>query len=178
MTDGITWEAERTIECVLSEVARRGWTQTSVTLDNFGELRKDQRIQDAQLATLYELYFLPERHEFEWEVLVAIGSVVALGVAGNAAYDLIKSVCSFAASKFQSFLGAAGAARGQGFSQIADDAESLSVFFSTTKRARIADIEEKTSVPREKILPLMKLAGFNHHRAGDLNCCWEVPDGT
>jgi hypothetical protein len=132
-------------------------------------------VLDSQLAAIYELYFPPERHEFEWNTLSAIGMAVAENVAGGAAYDLLKTMCSFAASKFRSLLGPGGAARGEGFTQIAEDAESLKRFFAVTKRARAAEIEEGTRVPREKIGPLMRLAGFVHHRSGELHCCWEAP---
>jgi len=56
-----------------------------------------------------------------------------------------------------------------------NDTEKLKNFFSEHHKARIGGIEQATGLPREKIYPLIKLAGLNHYRRGD-PCWWEMPE--
>jgi hypothetical protein len=58
-----------------------------------------------------------------------------------------------------------------GSNQIGDDAETLKEFFQKVPKARIEEIELATGVSRDKIHPLLKLAGLNHHRRGTA-CYW------
>jgi hypothetical protein len=183
----IVWGAQKSIEHVLSRVASRGWKETPLAVDRFADLRQERRFLEAQVAALYEQYFLPERHEFEWQVLSEIVNAVvtspavefaavsiAGGVIGNAAYDLLKALCSYAASKFEEKLGESGRTRAAGFRQLAADAEKVKSFFQQHTKAQIGEIEEVTGIPREKVYPLMKLAGLDHHRRGN-PCFWETP---
>lgn len=187
MKDDIMWETQKSIEYTVSEVASRGWIDNRLEVDRFAELRKDRRIREAQVAALYEQYFPPERHEFEWQVLSEITVTIvtspavkfaavsiAGGVIGNAAYDMLKAMSSYAASKFEEKLGEKARERAASFRQLAADADKLKSFFSKNHKARIGEIEQSTGLPREKIYPLMKLAGLNHYRRGN-PCYWEMP---
>ena len=186
--DDIVWEAQNSIEHILNKVASRGWKDNPLAVDRFTNLRRERRFLDAQVAALYEQYFCPERHEFEWQILSEIVDAVvkspavgfaavsiAGGVTGNAAYDLIRVLCSHAVSKFEEKLGERGRTRAAGFRQLAADAERVKAFFQQHTKARIGEIEKATGVPRERIYPLMKLAGLDHHRR-DNPCFWETPD--
>jgi len=68
MGDATIWEAQKSIEYVINGVAERGWMEKPLEVDQFAELRKDQRYREAQIAALYEQYFLPERHESDWQI--------------------------------------------------------------------------------------------------------------
>lgn len=187
MSDLIVEEAKKSIAYIISEVADRGWTENQLQVDGFLELRKERRFREAQVAALYEQYFLPERHEFEWEVLSEIVNAitaspavkfaaisVAGGVIGSAAYDLLTTMCSYAATQFQKGLREKARQTIAGFKQLGTDAEKLKSFFSKNHRAKIEEIEQSTGLPRERIYPLMKLAGFNHYRRAN-PCYWEMP---
>jgi len=69
MNDESFKEAQQNIDFTTTRVADRGWSDNPEQADRFAELRQDARFRDAQVAELYEHYFLPERHEFEWQVL-------------------------------------------------------------------------------------------------------------
>jgi hypothetical protein len=181
------WEVERTVDYVVDRVASRGWTDNPVNADRFDQLRTDLAIRSAQVAALYEEYFLPERHEFEWQVLSHIidtivgdpttqfiGGVVVTGIIGSLAYDILKKMCQHTAQVFEQKLGERGKERAIGFRQIASDAQTIQNYFSATERARINDIEKATGIPREKIYPLLKIAGFQHNRRMDA-CYWQLP---
>jgi hypothetical protein len=187
MDENARWELEKGIEYVVDAVANRGWADTELEADDFAVLRMDRRIRDAQVAALYEEYFLPERHEFEWQVLSDIvtavttsplGSFVAVavagGVIGNAAYDLLKALCATTAGLFESKLGKRASARAKSFRQIGDDCDKLKSFFVKNHKARITEIENSTGIPREKIYPLLKIAGLRHQRRGEV-CYWSIP---
>jgi hypothetical protein len=187
MSDNVIWEIRKSIEYTVSEVANRGWADNPLEVDRFANLRKERRIREAQVAALYEQYFLPERHEFEWQVLSDIATAittssvtqfaavaVAGGALGNAAYDLLKIMCSYAASQFEEKLGDKARERAKSFRQLSTDAEKLKSFFSKNQKARIEEIEQATGLPREKVYPLMKLAGLNHYRRYN-PCYWELP---
>jgi len=187
MPDDIDWEAQKNINHIIDQVAVRGWTDNQLQTDDFAELRTDARFRDAQLAQLYEQYFLPERHEFEWLVLAEIvravvhspvtgyvASGVALGVLGNAAWDLLKKMCVEAAHRFEEKLGPSAKERAMGFERLADDAERITAFFNQHSKARIEAIEQETGIARERIHPILKLAGLRHYRRENA-CYWELP---
>ncbi len=165
----------------------RGWSDNPLQTDSFAELRTDRRFNEALIAELYEQYFLPERHEFEWQVLNEIITVVVTssvagfvagavggGILGNAAYDLLKKMCSDVALLFEEKLGEKARERATSFKQLAADAEKIKKFFSQNQKARIEEIEQGTGIARERIYPLMKLAGLKHYRR-DNPCYWEIP---
>jgi hypothetical protein len=186
MNDDVSWEGQKSIEHIIDQVAVRGWLDKQLQTDDFALLRLDKRFSEAQIAELYEQYFLPERHEFEWQILSEIVTtiinspassfVVAAitgGVIGNAAYDLLKKMCLAVAERFEERLGTKARERAMGFRQLASDAEKIKNFFSQIQRARIEEIERETGINRERIYPLLKLAGLKHYRRGD-PCYWEV----
>lgn len=187
MDEEIYWEGQKNIDHVIEEVSTRGWVDNRAQADDFAELRVDKRYRDAQIAELYEQYFLPERHEFEWHVLSEIVGIVvhssvthfvaaglAGGILGNAAYDLLKRMCIDAAERFENKLGEKARERAAGFRHLAADADKIKAFFGQHQKARIEEIERETGISRERIYPLMKLAGSKHYRRDD-PCYWETP---
>lgn len=191
MDDDILWEAQKSMEYVINEVASRGWTDVPLDIDRFAELRQDRMFRDAQVAALYEEYFLPQRHESDWQLLSEIvqalvhvvltspvtdfaAGAIASGVIGSSAYDLLKRMCTHAASLLESKLGEKAHERVASFKRIGEDAEKLKTFFLQKEKARIEEIEQATSLRREQIYPLLKLAGFNHYRRGS-PCYWARP---
>lgn len=195
MTESENRETTQSIDYIVSRVAERGWTQCVRNVDDFAVLRSDKNFRIAQTTEIYEQYFLPERHEWEWQILeeiikAIVGTAVVTGsavltsaaaqslpnsVLGNAAYDVIKTMCRYAASLMRKNLGHEAQPRAEGFEQIAADAELLKTYFSEHSQGRIREIEESTGIPREKIYPLIKLVGCSHVQAGDERCNWRPP---
>jgi hypothetical protein len=182
------WETQKSISYIIDKVANRGWEDKEIEVDRFAELRQDQRFQNAQIAQLYEEYFLPDRHEYEWQILSDIVDFIvtspaiefalisiAGGVLGNTAYDLLKSLCSYVADQYKENFDEKARKRESSFRQIAADVEKIQSFFREKPKARILEIEEGTGLPREKIYPIIKIVGLNHYRRGDKSCYWETP---
>ena len=105
----------------------------------------------------------------------AVGSIVG-GILGNTAYDALKTLCNYAASIIDEKIGKKAKERANSFRQIAADTELLQSFFREKPRARIQEIEDATGLPREKIYPIIKIAGLNHYRRGEHSCYWEMPN--
>lgn len=80
MGDATIWEAQKSTEYVINGVAERGWMEKPLEVDQFAELRKDQRFREAQIAALYEQYFLPERHESDWQMLSEIAQAIVKAI--------------------------------------------------------------------------------------------------
>lgn len=188
INDDNLWETQKSIAYLIDGVAKREWVNTDIDVDYFARLREDSHIRNAQVAQLYEEYFFPERHEHEWQILTeiiglivtapateALVMAVSTGVVGNAAYELLRNLCVYVAEQYKTRLHEKARSRGDSFQQIADDIGKIQTFFREKPRARIAEIESATDVPREKIYPIMKIAGLNHCRRGDNTCYWELP---
>lgn len=175
-------------DCVFSEVAERGWDDREEQVDDFLVLRRERRFRDALCASLYEEYFLPRRHEFEWRVLEDMirtvisspsaqffGAAVASGVVGNAAWELIKVLARKARSRMDAHLGARGEVRAHAFDEIEREVTLIAEFFKKTPEARVDQIAAETGIRRERAHALMKIAGLSHRRRGEA-CFWFIPE--
>src|SRR5260370_20781090 len=154
MSNDTIWEAEKNIEYIINGLSNKGEEKVAAEMDQFAALRKERRFREAQIADLYEQYFLPERHESDWQLLAEVvhevvnaaiyspvvdfaAGAIEGGVIGNAAYDLLKSMCHYVASKFQEKFGEKAHQRSASFKQIGDEVEVLKLFFQNTPKARI-----------------------------------------
>jgi hypothetical protein len=182
------YDTLKVIDYSLDQVNEFGWTDKSTSIDNFEKLRKDHHFKEFIVAGLYEEYFLPDRHEHEWQILNEIVTaivnspsteivvnIVISGVVGNAAYDLLKELCRYTNTQYKKIIGKKAHERAECFLNIANDSEILLGYFKNKKKSRIIEIEEGTGLPREKIYLLLKLAGFTHYRRGEKTCYWENP---
>lgn len=140
-------EFENNIDYIVKKVSQRGWSNLQERADDFAILRKKMEYRNEIILSFYEHYFLPERHEFEWTILKDIvneiitsppyefaAASIAGGVIGNAAYDLLKSLCQTVTTKFQKHLLKDYSERVKGFLEIASDAEKIKIFFGKNLR--------------------------------------------
>jgi hypothetical protein len=54
---------------VIREVTKRGVSENELDADDFEVLLLRKEFKELVVAELYEAYFLPERHESDWQVL-------------------------------------------------------------------------------------------------------------
>lgn len=187
-------EPERTaalIEDALAEVSsiaravgERGCEDIRLAYDDYRVLLGRREYRTMVTSELYENYFLPERHEFDWAVLERIVTAVtdprtqeylrmiAGGVLATATYSLLASAFRHAAASFRE--ARLASERSEPYSQAAADVEALRSFFSSHDSVRIVEVEAGTSIPRERIYPLLKLLGFVHYRSGSRSCSWSA----
>ena len=148
----------------------------------------------AIVTELWEQYVHPPMHECQWELIrdMVASLVSARGVAdsvvGGAALILFGKMCQYARAGLIKLRGEPHHHRrssddGQGppgsleesFAEMASDCEKLARFLAKHAPTRIGDIAEATGIERERIYPLLKLAGMQHVVRGPDRCCWSDP---
>jgi antitoxin ParD1/3/4 len=170
---------------VVREVGRRGIAETELEADDFSVLLARREFKDLVVGELYEAYFLPERHEFDWQLLKEIVAIITSepvkefialsvfsGVIGNVAFLAFRAVLAQTVSEMKN--AKLGAGRQQPFHDMKHDIDGIEKFFQRRECARIAEVETSTGIPREKLRPLLKLLGFTHHRR-KFACNWCRP---
>lgn len=181
-------QKSRDLTYVIRTVGERGVPDHEVETDDYGLLLTRREFSDLVVGELYETYFLPDRHEFEWQILHQmvliltsenvrefIGTAVVGGVLGNAAFAAMRAVLS----RIVSELSRARLPQGRqvAFLDMRDALTQLEQFFGQHDSARIAEIEVATKLPREKIYPLLKLLAFRHERRAN-HCLWRRPGSS
>src|SRR5580693_2253912 len=84
---------------VIREVGKRGVSENERDADDFEKLLSQKEFKELVVGELYEAYFLPERHESDWQVLRELVNIVTSepikefiavsvvgGVIGNTAF--------------------------------------------------------------------------------------------
>ena len=183
--DRIVDQASYDLTHVIRAVAERGSVESELDADDYAALLTRREFKDVVIGELYESYFLPQRHEFDWQILHQIVTVVTSerlrefvaisavsGVLGNAAFAALRAVLSRVRREMR--YAKLPRKRQVPFRAMKADVASIERFFRDSPCARIATIELATSVPREKLYPLLKLLGFKHYRRKH-TCYWCTP---
>lgn len=170
---------------MIQAVARRGIIDEEIEVDDFTDLLSRREFQDVVIGELYEAYFLPKRHEFDWQVIHEIVSIMTSerlkefyavaalgGVIGNASYAALSMLLRRVVTEMKS--AKLLKVRQDPFSAMEKDVRQIESFFRAKPCARIAEIEEATGVERERVYPLLKLLGFTHCRRLH-SCYWCCP---
>ena len=63
----------------------------------------------------------------------------------------------------------------EAFAEMAVDSEKLAHFLGENGPTRIGEMADKTGVERERLYPLLKLAGMEHVVRGPNRWCWREP---
>jgi len=171
--DDLIDSTSQRLQLIVDTVFLRGYEDRSGTVDDYSLLIKRREFRDLVIGEIYESYFPPSRHEFDYllvkEVVDAIASssaaayaasAIAGGVIGNAAYDLIRKFAHIVAEKFK----ASDKGRAAIWSGLAADAEKIQLYFQNRERASTREIEDSTGIERERLVPLLKLLGFSFDR--------------
>ena len=175
------------IEHIIESVTNRGYLETEREFDPFDTLRTRKEFRDLITSELYEAYFLPDRHEFDWAIVDRIVDLatnvntiefiklsIAGGVVGNAAYELLKYVLGTVVKTAKH--NKMRRTRWEPYGEMIADLDKIREFFDCHEAARIHDIESETEIPREKLYPLLRLLGFSHFRRTTKTCLWCRPN--
>jgi len=186
--DDLLEQQSRDLAYVIRSVGERGIADRDVEADDYSLLLTRREFSDVVVGELYEVYFLPERHEFDCQLLHQMVSIltsektrefiattVASGVLGNGAFAVLRSILERVLSEMSK--ARLPKVHQQPFYTMKDHVAKLERFFGQQECARIAAIESFTRLPREEIYPLLKLLGFKHHRRAN-NCYWCRPGGV
>lgn len=173
------------VSFVIDNVRERGFSDVKVEYDDYNELLLRKEFRDLVVGEIYEAFFLPERHEFEWQIVNEIvgimtnerirdfvATAVVAGVLGNAAFAALRNIVTRILKQMEALQLPPN--RQEPFLSIRTATTQIEEFFRSQGCARIAAIESSTNVPREQLYPLLKLLGFKHHRR-KYNCHWCAP---
>jgi len=158
---------------IVDAVLARGYVDAPSFVDDYSRLLPRREFQEAVVTELYEAYFAPARHEFEYELLrelveaVAslpatawVATALAGGIVGNAAYDAVKQLSGAIARRLLDH----GDKHATSWQDIQKDLDTLREYFATRSIATSAEIEKETHIDRERFIPLLKLIGFSYDR--------------
>jgi hypothetical protein len=186
--DALIDQVSQDLSYVIRELGRRGVSDSEINADDFQMLLLRKEFRDLVVGELYEAYFLPERHESDWQLLhelVAVltserirefvATTVVAGVIGNSAFAVLRSVIARITTEMKK--AKLPSSKLRPFQGMRDDVEHIEKYFQTNECVRIADMESSTGIPRERIYPLLKLLGFTHYRRQHA-CHWCKPGAT
>ena len=180
--------ASADLSYVIREVGKRGVSDNALEADDFGILLSRKEFKDLVVGELYEAYFLPERHEFDWQLVRELVTIITseriqefialsavTGVLGNAAFATLRSVLAKITAEMKKVK--LPSKRQQPFRNMKADVDGVEAFFQRKGCARITEVESSTGIARERLRPLLKLLGFTHHRRKFV-CHWCKPGTT
>jgi hypothetical protein len=170
---------------VIRELGKREAVNVELEADDFDVLISRKEFKDLVTAELYEAYFLPDRHESDWlllrELLAIVTSEhirqfikisVASGLVGNAAFAVLRAALVRIVTELKK--AKVSSSRHQPFETMKRDVDGVAAFFRKNDCARATEIETSTKIPRDRLLPLLKLLGFKHYRR-EYACHWCKP---
>lgn len=165
-------EIETRVTNLINMVEERGIDDLEESIDDYSCLIEKEEFKIAIATGIYENYFPPKRHEFEYQLLLElINTIIASkaasnfasfacgGIIGNLAYDLLKGMFNKIiqgfknnpkeASKFQLLLG---------------DFEKVDEYFKNNKEGEIGNLEKKLGIDRVKLEAIFKLLGYKTYK--------------
>lgn len=172
------------IDWTIDNVLKRGYKEVTQEVDDYSSLLEKYEFRSLIVFELYENYFLPQRHEFELQILNDIVEAVvkykpwsyaagaaASGIIGSAAYDLLKHILSHVSAKFKD----KDVRRSKLFNTIKNDVYKIEKYFKDHISGKIEELETCLDIERDRLLPLLKLLGFRCYRRKKKNL-WVRPD--
>lgn len=172
------------IDWTIDNVLKRGYKETLLEVDDYSALLEKYEFRNLIVFELYETYFLPQRHEFELQILNDIVEAVvkyqpwsyivgaaASGIIGNTVYDLLKYLLSHVSAKFKD----KDDRRSKLFNGIKNDVYKIEKYFKEYKSGKLEELEACLDIDRDRLLPLLKLLGFKCYRRKKKSL-WVRPD--
>jgi hypothetical protein len=183
--DDVVQHVSQDLSYVIRMVGERGFSGSEEEADDYGVLLTRKEFRELVVAEIYEQYFLPERHEFDWQILHELAlvltseklrtfmiSAVAAGILGNGAFAMLRAVLNRILTDMK--VASLPAGRKAPYVEMKEVLNKIERYFQENAYGRISAIELYTEFPREKIYPLLKLLGFSHQRRKH-NCLWCRP---
>lgn len=165
-------KAETRLTGTVQAVLKRGYDEVCDEYDDYSILISQFEFKKLIIFQLYESYCLPQRHEFELQIITDIveavaqsgtaaflGTAALSGVVGSAAFEVSKRLIALVAKIFES-----DKVRSKAFREIEANLVLIRNYFKARKQASIEEISTAVGVDSNKIEPLLKLLGFKYRR--------------
>ena len=172
------------IDWTIDNTLKRGYEDDIQEVDDYSLLLEKHEFRNLIIFELYENFFLPQRHEFELQILTDIVEAVvkykpwsyalgasASGVIGNTVYDLLKKLLSHVSAKYKD----RDEKRSKSFGTIENEIDKIKKYFEIHESGKIDELEICLDIDRERLVPLLKLLGFKCYRRKKKNL-WVRPD--
>lgn len=168
------------IDWTIDNILKRGYEEVIQEVDDYSLLLEKNEFRNVIIFELYENFFLPQRHEFELQILTDIVEAIVESktlsyVAGvtisGTVYDLLKKLLSHVSTKFKD----KDERRSKLFSIIENDVNKIEKYFEIHESGKIDELEKCLDVDRDRLVPLLKLLGFKRYR-GKKKHLWVRPD--
>ena len=168
------------IDWTIDNILKRGYEEVIQEVDDYSLLLEKNEFRNVIVFELYENFFLPQRHEFELQILTDIVEAIVESktlsyVAGvtisGTVYDLLKKLLSHVSTKFKD----KDERRSKLFSIIENDVNKIEKYFETHESGKIDELEKCLDIDRDRLVPLLKLLGFKRYR-GKKKHLWVRPD--
>jgi len=166
------FHTEKQIVNIINRVVDRGIDDIDEPVDDYSVLIERTEFKNALITELYEVYFPPKRHEFEFELLteiveaiisskiaIFIAGAAATGLIGNTFTDLVKKLLAKIIEQFKSKPN-----ESDKFKNLLIDIEKIEFFFSTNKKAEINKLEKELDIDKTRLIPILKLLGFKTYK--------------
>ena len=171
---------ENNIVLTISNVLERGFDNILDQYDDYTKLVEIADFRNSIIQELYENYFPPRRHEFEFQIIsdlvnAAVQSkfiVFAAGAAlsgpiGDLTSYVIKSLLNKIASAFNK-----SPQEAEKFNSILKNINLIESVIPQGKKFNINKLTKMTGIEKERLIPLLKLLGFKKSRKNETNY-WE-----
>jgi len=164
--------SENQIVNIINRVIERGIDDIDEPIDDYSILIEKTEFKNALITELYEVYFPPKRHEFEFELLseiveaiinskitIFIAGAAASGLIGDTFTNLVKKLLNKIIEHFKSI-----PKESQKYANLLTDIEKVADFFKTNKKAEINQLEKELDIDKTRLIPILKLLGFKTYK--------------
>lgn len=172
------------IDWTIDNTLKRGYEEVILDIDDYSLLLEKHEFRNLIIFELYENFFLPQRHEFELQILTYIVDAVveykpwsyaagaaASGVIGNTIYDLLKKLFSHVSAKYKD----RDEVRSKIFSTLENEIDKIEKYFEIHESGKIDELEICLDIDRDRLVPLLKLLGFKCYKRKKSKL-WVRPD--
>lgn len=167
-----TISVENEIVNIIDNVLERGIDDIDEIVDDYSTLIEKNEFKIALITDIYEVYFPPKRHEFEFELLstivdtlisskttMFIASAAFSGLIGNTFTTVVKRLLNRIIDQFKSIPD-----ESRKFKNLLSDIEKVEAYFRKNKKAEINKLEKELDIDKTRLVPILKLLGFKTYK--------------
>src|ERR1039457_6022623 len=152
---------EKTISSQISKVLERGIDEIEVSEEDYSQLIEQKFCKDQVIYELYESYFLPKRHEFEFSLIseivnaviqskitIFIAGAALSGFIGDYTTSIVKRLLTHIINEFRT-----SKKEKEKFKGILNDVEKIETFFGKKNKEEISRLIEALGIEKERLIP-------------------------
>jgi len=164
---------ENRISNTVMQVNNRSFDENEELYDDYSELIERAEYKNAIIIGIYENYFPPKRHEFEFQLITdiidaVINSKIAIytlgaattGLIGNGFTEVVKRLLQKIIDGFKG-----QTIEGEKFKSILNDVKEVEKYFSKKDKEEINVLVKNLGIEKERLIPILKLLGYKSYKS-------------